>query len=156
MRSKGKGIALGFGLLTLAACNQSTTKVPESGPLRVQANRESIQRDFVNGTCLRCHGEATARNHFVDLRDIARHTAPRNPGAEDGHHHHEPLIKAGCPKESLFLAVLKSGEMPPRPSDPVPAETLQAIETWIRSLDPQAACSDEPGTGDGQDDEPGA
>lgn len=109
---------------------------------KLQSDLNSIQQDFVNPRCLSCHSEATSSNRDVSLRDISQIIegqwtvnlmARRN------------LIKPGCPLQSFFYTIIKSGEMPPNES--VDGESLRMIETWIVSLDPSASdnCSDEPG-----------
>lgn len=122
-------------------------------PLVIQPTKESIQTEFVNKSCLGCHESASARNRFVDLRDIG-------VLAEEGHVH-EPggprhnLIKPGCPKQSFFLSIIREGKMPPPPAPRPSDENLQAVDAWIVSLKADATClSDEPGGDDGEDDEP--
>lgn len=152
----GKIAASGALTVVLVGCNYTSRKHSQSSPVVVQSTRESIQRDFVNVYCLGCHTQANAKNRFVDLTDIVKLAEPGDHTTEAGHHH-RVLVQPGCPKQSLFLSILKEGKMPPRPAEPVPAETLRSIESWIVSLKPDAGDScngDEPGAGvDG--DEPG-
>lgn len=144
--------SVGAGLVV--ACSGGGPAL-QTGETRVSPTQESIQRDFVNVACLECHRMPTAKNRNVGLSDI---------GAilENGSHDHgttfvaRKIIRPGCPKQSLFLSILKEGKMPPKGK--VPGETLDAIETWITSLDPAAekTCErDEPTDGEKQPGEPG-
>lgn len=137
------GIVLGI----VVGCNYSQRKTPLGGAAVVLATRESIQQDFVGGSCLRCHTQANAKNRYVDLTDIMTLTQPGDHNTEAGHHH-RVLIVPGCPKLSFFVSILKEGKMPPTPDERVLPETIEAIEDWIVSLrpNPGTACdSDEPG-----------
>lgn len=152
---KGASLRIGFTvlLLTLVSCNYSDRKQPQSGEFSVEATRESIQRNVVNVSCLRCHTQATPRNHGVELTDILSLTSA--PEHAPGGHHHSALILPGCPKQSLFVSILKEGKMPPPPEQPLPATTIATIETWITSLKPGTNCnSDEPGGPDSDGNEP--
>jgi hypothetical protein len=145
---RSKLFLFGAVVVGVAACSYSKDKAPEAATA-VQPTRESIQRDFVAGTCLRCHRTPTELNRFVDLNDIGKLT-------EAGHHRPAAVIP-GCPKQSLFLSILREGKMPPLAAEPIPETTLKAIEDWIVSLRPDAGDScngDEPGSG-GDGDEPG-
>ncbi len=145
-------VAWGFVLFpVLSACSASSGSSPQ-GASAISPTRESIQRDFVNVSCLRCHTQETVKNRYVDLTDIMNLTQPGDHNTEAGHHH-RVLIVPGCPKQSLFLGILKEGKMPPGGAETIPVSTLQALETWIVSLKPDAgkSCnSDEP-----QDNQPG-
>lgn len=146
------GAVLSALFLLLSACSGSSGSSPQSGLLTVSPTRESIQQNLVNVSCLRCHTQATAKNRYVNLTDIMTLTVPGDHATEEGHHH-RVLILPGCPKQSLFLSLLKEGKMPPTPADSVPMATLKAIEDWIISLKPDAGTTcegDEP-----QDTEPG-
>ncbi len=139
--------ALGWGLVVLfpllSACSGNSGS--SSQGVTVSPTRESIQRNFVNVSCLQCHAQATPKNRYVDVTDILTLTKPGDHTTDAGHHH-RVLIKPGCPKQSLFFSILKEGRMPPPPSDPIPAATIQALDDWIVSLKPN------PGTGCNSDE----
>lgn len=139
---------LGWGLIVLfpllSACGEKSGSSPQG--VTISPTQESIQRDFVNVSCLSCHTQATPKNRYVNLNDIMALTKPVDHTI-DPEHHHRVLILPGCPKQSLFLSILKEGKMPPAPSDPISAATIQALESWIVSLKPNAGTScnsDEP------------
>lgn len=143
------GSAAGWGLLLLlpllGACGKNSGSTPQGGPITVAPTLEGLQKNFVDVSCVKCHTSATAKNRWVDLTDILALTKAGDHTTEAGHHH-RILIQPGCPKQSLFLSILKEGKMPPS-GDAVPASTLQALETWIVSLKPNAGTScnsDEP------------
>jgi hypothetical protein len=137
-------------LFSISACNWVEVKGAE---LRVSPTLQSVQRDFVDRACLRCHVQSTTANRNVDLTDIARLVE------KAGHHHGDAehtrfLIKPGCPKQSLFLSIIREGKMPPPPAPRISAENINAIAEYITSLDPKANCeSDEP-PDDDDDDSP--
>ncbi len=148
------GWTLGALLLVLPACSRNSGSSPQGGSVTVSPTQESIQRDFVNVSCVGCHSQPTSKNRNVGLGDISALVV--------GHpHDHEAgtmprmIILPGCPKQSLFLSILKEGKMPPRGA--ISQATLQAIETWIISLKPDAgkSCeSDEPNDDESGTDEP--
>lgn len=150
--------SFGFVLVAiLTSCSRNSEPAPQGGSVTVLPTKESIQRDFVNVSCVGCHTQPTAKNRNVALSDIgaiivgAPHDHTANPMPR-------MLIVPGCPKQSFFLSILKEGKMPPGGQQTVPAATLQAIETWITSLKPDAgnSCnSDEPEDNEPDPDEPG-
>lgn len=140
-------------LLFLSACNRTETKGNEE---KLEATAQSIQRTFVNVSCVSCHTQNTTANRNVVLTDITR--IIEEPGQPHEHGKMRMLIKPGCPKESFFLSIMKEGKMPPKPSEKVSADTVKVIEDWIISLKPNAGkyCnSDEPPDKPGGGDEPG-
>lgn len=136
-------------LLALAGCNYTHPKVSEEN---IQANLESIQRDFVDVRCVRCHTEATAANRYVSLIDITQSIETPKSGPESRPRY---LIKPGCPKQSFFLSIIKEGKMPP--GGGVSPKAIEAIEKYITSLNPHAGtdCSDEPPGDETDPGEPG-
>ena len=128
-----------FFLLLLAACNRAQTGASDQ---KLEATTESVQRAFVNQSCLKCHTVAKDTNRNVALADINTLIEPEG----HVHHHGDPavrfLVKPGCPKKSFFLSILREGKMPPPPGLKISEEKLQVIEAWITSLKPNAVCED--------------
>jgi len=88
------------------------------------AEELSFERDvrpIFKAYCLDCHGGSEQVEARLDLR-LRRFVVQ---GGESG-----PAIVAGRPAESLLLARLKSGEMPPTEKK-VPAEQIAVVEQWI-------------------------
>ncbi len=127
-------------------------------PVGLLPTTQSIQTGFINERCLSCHSDSTEHNRHVNLTDIKQITTVSN-GGHSGHlsgHARSPIIRPGCPKQSLVVSILREGQMPPPPSAPIDAKTIEIIETWIRSLNPDDKClDDEPGDGIPDGDEPG-
>lgn len=149
----------GFAVLLslLSGCSRSSEPTPQGGAVTISPTQESIQRDFVNVTCVGCHRQATAKNRNVALSDIGSIIAGK-PHDHDAGPMPRMIIIPGCPKQSLFLSILKEGKMPPAGTSTIPSETIQAIEAWIKNLnpDPGNSCnSDEPQDHDPDPDEPG-
>lgn len=144
-------------LLALSACSRTSEPIPQGGAVTVSPTQESIQRDFVNVSCLGCHRQATSKNRNVALSDIGS-IIVGTPHDHNASPMPRMLIVPGCPKQSFFLSILKEGKMPPGGQETIPMATLEAIETWITSLKPDAGndCnSDEPQDNHPDPDEPG-
>lgn len=110
---------------------------------KIAANQSSIQKNFINRQCLSCHDQALSSNRYVDLRDLT--WIIEGAGVGNNLSIRKNLIKAGCPKESFLLSVIKSGEMPPAPERRVDQQTIQILNDWILSLWPNRNdCGDEP------------
>lgn len=124
--------------------------------IKIEPNKESIQKNLMDTACVACHRGATSSNRFVDLSDI-------ETVISTGEHIHDPsaprhdLVEPGCPKQSFLLSIMREGKMPPPPAERPSDEGLKAVEDWILGLKPGSTCdSDEPGGDDGGDsDEPG-
>lgn len=140
------------GLATLgviSACAKSKDRPqgePNPSPVEIESQMtpdlKSIQSEFVNKKCLSCHSQPTEKNRFVALSDISQIIAGIGHTYESSHMRRN-LIMSGCPKQSLFLSIIKEGKMPP--SENVSAVILRTIEEWIVSLKPSAgrACQDD-------------
>ncbi len=150
---KGFGVLAVSLLFILIGCNRTEIKAIDRRKL--EATTQSIQRNFVNVSCVRCHAQAATVNRNVALGDISKIIEA------DGHVHEHGsmrlLIKPGCPKQSFFLSIMKEGKMPPSPEAKVSTETLKVIEDWIVSLKPNAgnACNDDEPGGSRESGEPG-
>lgn len=164
-----KFFCLGLLIFLFGSCGGgSSTKAPLQDPKKesedarwppkVLATLESIQRDLVNESCLGCHSVASDTNHHVDLSNVSKllDGASHDSGSSE---HKTTILVPGCPQQSLFLSIMKEGKMPPPPASKIAGEALQAVETWIESLNQNADLdcdSDEPRSQDQpDDDEPG-
>lgn len=135
----------------LWGCNTSETKSnTPAAEEKLESTQDSIQRNFVNRSCVSCHTEATASNRHVSLTDISK--VIEKPGHDhSGGAHIRYLIKPGCPKQSFFLSIIREGKMPPR--EKIASDIIKTIEDFIISLNPQAQSGklcddDEPGGDD--------
>lgn len=96
-------------------------------PLLVRAGRaappvfERDVRPIFKAWCLDCHGAGLELSGGLDLR-LRRFAVA---GGDSG-----PAVVPGSPEESLLLARLKAGEMPPTKKK-VPPEQIAVIEAWI-------------------------
>lgn len=130
----------------IIACDKEvgSVRAPASSPPKLEANLQSVQTVLVNARCVSCHAEPTAKNRQVVLTDIQQ--VIEKPHAPGRGAHPRYLIKPGCPKQSFFLSIIKSGSMPPRPDERVSAEDIKTLEAFIVSLNPKAGkmCDDEP------------
>lgn len=138
--------------LGISSCGGKSKKDDSSEPpqnpprltLTVEPTKESIQKNLVDQTCLRCHQTAKPSNREVELADIGKLI---DGSVEHGPGHRHGFIKPGCPQQSFFLSIMKEGKMPPPPAAKVAAPDLKAVGDWITSLKPNASCDDdEPGT----------
>ena len=82
---------------------------------------EEQVRPIFKAYCLDCHGGGETVEAGLDLR-LARFAAR---GGDSG-----PAVVPGKPGDSLLVARLKSGEMPPTEKK-VPLEQISVIEAWI-------------------------
>lgn len=136
-----------FGsLLALAtfvwACAPTHRLGGESRPVgeKLKATLGDVQTRIINPKCLSCHTTSNPDNRNIGLANIAdliegsSSLAPRK------------IIKPGCPEQSFFFTIMRTGEMPTR-GPRVNSEELAAIEEWILGLARPilANCSDEPG-----------
>lgn len=78
-------------------------------------------RPIFKAWCLDCHGSGEELSGGLDLR-LRRFAVS---GGDSG-----PAIVPGSPEESLLLARLRAGEMPPTKKK-VPPEQIAVIEAWI-------------------------
>lgn len=139
LKKEGTWLIASSFFLMLSACSRQEPKASsdpqKASDSRVVASLESIQRNFVNTTCIECHTGATATNRYVSLVDIS--TLIEKPGTKpSGGPKARYLIKPGCPKQSLFLSIMREGKMPK--SGGVPQEIIHTIDTFIKNLDPNA------------------
>ena len=136
-------------LFALSACNYDRVKStgaggdPKLAP-KLEPTLKSVQEVYVNARCVSCHLEPTTKNRNVALTDIR--DVIEKPHVHGSGPHPKYLIKPGCPKQSFFLSIIKSGKMPPPPAERVSAEDFKELEAFVLSLDPKAAklCDDEP------------
>jgi len=110
---------------------------PENKPappvvaLVLESTQESIQKNLVDSKCLSCHQEAKATNRNVDLRDIGKLFGNLSSSQR------KDLIIPGCPKESMFLSILREGKMPPNSATKISEQDMKVIENWIKGFPPQ-------------------
>lgn len=116
---------LGLSLIVLAVMRTETGSADE---LTFERNIRPIFKAY----CLDCHGGGEKLEGNLDLR-LRRGIAK---GGDSG-----PAITIDKPIESLLLARLKSGEMPPTEKK-VPHEQIALIEKWLAAGAPARA--DEP------------
>src|SRR6266852_3716338 len=83
------------------------------------ADLEAQARDILARRCLTCHGPKS-RVAGLDLSTSEGALKGGNKG---------PALKAGAPNESLLLARVDKGEMPP--SAPLPPEEKESLRRWI-------------------------
>ena len=105
-------IAIGVSLTTSMRADEAKEKTPTF---------ERDVRPIFKAYCLDCHGGGAELKGKLDLR-LAR-TARR--GGKSG-----PAIVAGQPDESLLMARVQDGEMPPTEKKVPPAQ-IAVIERWI-------------------------
>jgi len=148
-----------FFLALFSSCNRIEHKV---SPQKLEPTAASIQRSIMNGRCVRCHLDSRKENGYIPLTDFTVLVEDGKP--HDHSSHKRFLIKPGCPKQSVFMSILRKGKMPPPPDAALSEGEFDVIEKWITSLKPEAEklCeSDEPvdsvppGGGEPGGDEPG-
>ncbi len=79
-------------------------------------------RPILKAHCFHCHGEEAKHEGNLDVR-LKRLL---EKGGDSG-----AALVPGKPEESLFLARIKAGEMPPEMKQPVPAAAVEIIAQWI-------------------------
>src|SRR5919109_404632 len=82
---------------------------------------ETHVRPILKAHCFECHGEGKRLRGGFDAR--LRHTLVE--GGDNG-----PAIAVGKPAESLLIARLRSGEMPPGKKK-LAKQDIDVIEQWI-------------------------
>ena len=111
--------------LLLATCTAVASETDNTTALLSTADEfERTIRPILAQRCVSCHGSET---QWGELR--LDHQAGMLAGGEHG-----PVIVAGTPDESrLIQAIRREGELAMPPDDPLPANEVALLETWVRS-----------------------
>ena len=112
-------LPLGIGLVMQASPDVSTDRVSPNAEHVAVSYADEVQPIF-DQHCVECHGN---ENTELGL-NLATYEGAM-AGSDYG-----TVIEPGNPGGSLLIDMMESGDMP-EDADPVPAEEIEIIKTWI-------------------------
>lgn len=117
-------LPLGMGLTILSAPSADMPTSPAPTPVAAVSFSEDVA-PILEKYCVSCHGGMFEGEERTELAlDLTTYESLM-AGSEYG-----TVVEPGDAAESLLIVMIEDGDMPEE-GDPVPAEDLETLKTWV-------------------------